>query len=82
MQSISRVGGDCTKKGGALCAYFIGMVSPMKNQVVNGMSKLFGFRGKTIYMSYQAVFSLKDSSIRDEEEKKINISNPITTTKW
>ena len=33
----------------------------MKTQVENGLSKLFNFQVKTINMSDQAVFTLKDS---------------------
>ena len=52
----------------------------MKNQVENGLSKLFNFRVQTIDMSDQDVFTLKDSGLHDEEGKKINISDRITAS--
>ena len=48
VQAISRGGGDCATKVGALCDRFVDMGSPVKNQVENGLSKLFDFRGQTI----------------------------------
>ena len=56
------------------------MIYPVKTQVENVMSKIFNFRGQTIDMSDQAVFNLKDSSIHEEERKKINTSNPLTAS--
>ena len=50
----------------------------MKTQVENGLSKLSNFLGQTIDMSDQAVFTLKDSGLHDEEGNKINTSNPLT----
>ena len=41
--AISRVGGDCTTKVGALCARFVDMGSPVKTQVKNGLSKFLAF---------------------------------------
>ena len=38
---VSIVVGDCIKKIGSLCAYFVDMVSLVKTQVENGMSRLF-----------------------------------------
>ena len=66
MQAISRVGGDCTINVGALCARFVDMVSPVKTQVENGLSNLFGFWGQIIDVSDQAGFILKDWGLRDE----------------
>ena len=80
VQAISRGGEDWYKKVGALCAYFVDMIYPVKTQVENVMSKIFNFRGQTIDMSDQAVFNLKDSGIHKEERKKINTSNPLTTS--
>ena len=53
VQAISRGGGDCATNVGALCARFVDMGAPVKPQVENGLSKLFDFRGNTIYVSYQ-----------------------------
>ena len=63
MQVISRIGGDCGTKVGSMCAHFVDMGSPVKTQVENGLSNIFYFRGHTIDVYYQAVFSLKDSDI-------------------
>ena len=41
----------------------------VKTQVENGLIKPFNFRGQTIDTSEQAVFTLKDSVIHDEEGK-------------
>ena len=57
------------------------MISPVKTQVGNGLSKLFNLRGQTIGVSDQAIITLKDSGIHDEEGKKMNISEPLTATK-
>ena len=78
VQDISRGGGDCATKFGSLCARFVDMEYPVNNQVGNGLSKLFYFRGQTIDVSDQAIFILKDSGLHDEEGKKTNINNPIT----
>ena len=53
--------------------------SPVKTQVKNGLSKLFDLWVHTIDVSDQAVFILKYPGHRDEEGKKINVSNPLTT---
>ena len=57
VQAISRGGRYCATKFGALCALFVNMGSPVKNQVGNGISKLLDFRGQTIYVSDQSVLS-------------------------
>ena len=54
---------------------------PVKTQVENGLSKLFVLRGQTIDMYDQAIFTLKDLGIHDEEGKKINIINLHTSAK-
>ena len=54
------------------------MVSPVTNQMENGLSKLFDLWGQTIDTSEQAVFNLKHSGLHDEEGKKINTSDPLT----
>ena len=63
-----------------MCARFVDMGAPVKIQVKNGFSKLFNFRGHTIDVSYQAVFILKDSGLRDEEGNKKNVSDPLTAS--
>ena len=55
------------------------MGAPVKTQVENGLRKLFNLRGQTIDVSDQAVFILKDSGLHDEEGKKTNVSDPLTT---
>ena len=55
------------------------MGAPVKTQVENGLSKIFNFRVQTIDVSDQAVFILKDSFLHDEEGKKTNLSDPLTT---
>ena len=60
-----------------MCDRFVDMESPVKTQVGNGPSKIFNFRGQTIYLSDQDIFTLKDSGLRDEEGKKTNVSNKI-----
>ena len=54
------------------------MGDPVKSQVENGLSKIFYFRGQTIYMSDQAMFILKDSGLHYEEGKKTYVSEPPT----
>ena len=54
------------------------MVSPLKTQVVNGLDRLFGLWGHNIDVSDQDVFILKNTGLRNDEGKKINISNPLT----
>ena len=39
----------------------------MKNQVENGMNKIFDFRGQTIGVSDQAIFTLKYLGLHDKE---------------
>ena len=78
VQAISRGGGYYATNVGAPCARFVDMVSPVKTQVKNGLTKIFDFWAQTINMSDQAVFTLKDSCLHDEEGKKINTSNPLT----
>ena len=51
---------------------FVDMGAPVKTQVENGLSKLFDFRDQTIDVYDQAVFTLKDSGLHDEEGNKIN----------
>ena len=80
MQAISRGGGDCVTKIGALCARFVDMGAPVKTQVENRLRKLFDLRGQTIDTSEQAVFTLNDSVLHDEEGNVINTSDPITAT--
>ena len=46
--------------------------------MLNGLSKLFDLRGKTIDTSDQDVFTLKDSGLRDKEGNKINTRDPLT----
>ena len=78
MQAISRGGGDCATKIGALCSLFVDMGSLVKTKVENVLSNISDFRGHTIDVSDQAVFILKDSGLHDEEGKKTNISDPLT----
>ena len=66
VQVISRRGGYCVAKVGALCSCFYDIGSPVKTQVKNGHNKLFVFRVETIDVSDQTVFTLKDSCIRYE----------------
>ena len=53
----------------------------MKTQLENGLSKIFGFQEKTIYISDQSIFTVKDSGLHDEEGNKINISDLLTAAK-
>ena len=46
----------------------------------NGLSKIFDFRGHIIDTSDQAVFTLKDSGLNDEEGEKKNTSDSITAS--
>ena len=80
VQALSRGGVDCAKKVGYLWAFFFYMGSPVKNQVENVLSKLFIFRGQTIDVYDQAVFTLKYSGLHDEEGNKINVSGPLIET--
>ena len=66
VQSISRGGGDCVTKVGALCARFVVMGAPVRTKVENGTGKLFDLQGQTIDVSDQAVFILKDLGLHDE----------------
>ena len=52
----------------------------VKTQVENGLSELFDFGVQTIYLSYPAIFILKDLVLRDEEGKKTNVSKPLTAS--
>ena len=78
VQAISGGGGDCATKVGSLCACFVDMVAPVKTQVENGLSKLLDFRGQTIDMSDQAVFTLNYLGLFGEEVNKTNVSDPLT----
>ena len=44
------------------------------------MSKLFDFRGQTTERSDQAIFTLKDAGLHDDEGEKINTSDPLTAS--
>ena len=79
VQAIFRGGGERPTKVGCLCAHFVDMISPVKTQVENGLSKLFSFWGQTIDVSDQAVLTVIISGIHDEEGKKTNLSNPLTS---
>ena len=79
VKTISIGCGYCVTKVGSLCASLVDMEAPFKTQVVNGLSKLFDFWGQTIGVSDQAVFILKDSGLRDDERKKTNLSNALTS---
>ena len=59
-------------------ACFVDIGALVKTQLENGLSKLFDFRGQTIYVSDQAVFVINNSSLRDEEGKKINVNELLT----
>ena len=52
----------------------------VKTQVVNGLNKLFNFRRQTIDVSDQAIFTLKDSGLHDEEGNKTNLRHPLTAS--
>ena len=56
------------------------MEALVKTQVENGLSKNFDFRGQTIDVYDQAVFTLKYSGLHDEEGNKINVSGPLIET--
>ena len=66
VQAISRGGGDCSIKVGAMCDCFVDMGAPVRPQVGNGLTKLFNFRGRKIVVPDQAVFTLIDSSLHDK----------------
>ena len=78
VQAISIGGGDCATKVGALCSCFVDMGDLVKTQVENGLSNILNFRGHTIDMSDQAVFTLTGSGIHYEEGKETNVSDPLT----
>ena len=78
VQAISRRVGYWATNIGSLCARFVDLVPPVKNQVENRISKLFDLRGHTIDVSVQYNLTLKDSGLNAEEVKKNNISNPLT----
>ena len=50
LHAISRGGGDCATKVGALCDHFVDIGSLVTNQVKNGLSKIFDFQFQTIYV--------------------------------
>ena len=72
--------GDCATKFGSLCANFIDMGPPVKNQVEIEFSKLFYFQGQKIGVSDESFCTLKDSNLCDKEGKVINISDPLGKT--
>ena len=78
VQAISRGVGDCATKVGSLCARFVDIGAPVKNQGGNGLSKILDLWVQTIYVSDQGVFILKDLGNHDEEGEKKNVSDPIT----
>ena len=51
VQVISRVGGDCSTKFGALCTRFVYMKAPVNTQVENELCKIFDFWVQTIIVS-------------------------------
>ena len=55
------------------------MGAPVKNQAENGICKLFNLREHTFDVYDQYFFILKDSGINDEEGKKTNAGNPLTS---
>ena len=69
MQAISIVVGDWSTKVGALCAHFVEIWYPVKTQVGNGLSNIFGVQGQTIYVYYQATLNLKYSAFHDKDGK-------------
>ena len=56
VQDISRGGGYCATKVGALCACFVDIVSPVKTQVGNDIDRILNFQGQNIYVSDQSIF--------------------------
>ena len=54
MQAISTGRGYYDTKVGDLCDRFVDTGYPVKNQVENGLSKIFDFRGQNIDVSEQA----------------------------
>ena len=59
------------------------MVDPVKTQVENELSKFFNFRGQTIDVSDQAIFTLKYLGLHDEKGNKINKRHPlISSQRW
>ena len=46
----------------------------------NGLSKIFYLQGQKIDVSDQAVFTLVNSGLHDEEGRKTNVSNPLTAS--
>ena len=79
LQAISVGEGDCSTKVVVMCACFVDMGAPVKTQVENGLSKLFGFWVKTIDTSDQDFFTLNHSGLHDKEGGKINTSDPLTS---
>ena len=79
-KAISRGRGDFATKVGSLCVRFLNMSAPVKNQVENGLCKLFDFQGHTIDVSDQAIFTLKYLGLHYELGKKTNVSELLTAT--
>ena len=52
----------------------------METQLENGLIRVLNFRGHTIDVSNQYVFTSKDSGLHDQEGKKFKKSDPLTTT--
>ena len=67
----------CHKGWSSVCPIYY-MTAPGKTQVENRLRKFFNFQDQTTYISDQAVFTLKDSGLYDEEGDKVNTSDPIT----
>ena len=65
-----RGGGDCSTKVGALCSHFVDMGALVRTQVENGFSKKFDFQGQTFDVYDQAIFTLNDLGLHDEEGNK------------
>ena len=78
VQAISRGGGDFATNIGSLSARFVDMGAPVKSQVNNGISNIFDFRGQTIDVYDQYVFTLKDLDIHYQEGKKTDVRDLLT----
>ena len=61
-----------------MCARLVDVEAPVKTKVEIFLIKLFNLQARTIDMSDQDVFTLKDSGLHDEEGKEIITSNPLT----
>ena len=59
VQDISSGGGGCATKVVSLCYCFVGMVAPVKTQVVNEIIKIFYLQGQTTDVSDQGIFIFK-----------------------